>query len=60
MVVGVTDRRGLPHSSRVLLAWISLSTRSIKVSVKGGSIKVSIKVSKGPFSLLTGQRSLAL
>lgn len=34
MEVGVTDRRGLPHSGVALLAWTSLCTRSIKVSVK--------------------------
>ena len=55
MQLGVTDRSGLPHPSGTLPAWTSLSTRSLKVSVK-----LSVKVSNGPFSLLQVRELLAL
>ena len=51
MEVGVTDTRGLPHSGGELLAWTSLSTRSIKVSVK---------VSNAALLSVEGEKVLAL
>jgi len=51
MELGVVDRSGFPHSRDGLLGWTSLSTRSIRVSVK---------VSEWASSLLACERVLAL